>query len=67
MRKYSVELAEQTYLELQRAAEKKGIAPDTLAADILNVMLVRPHSMNEKEMAEGYLFMGEINLALAKE
>lgn len=62
MSKFVIELDNETSEALTARAAKEGIPPEMLAAEILNIMLVRPHNMNEKDMEAGYGYAAEINL-----
>ena len=66
MGKYLIELSPEAESALIKRAAEESATPERIAEDILNTMLVNPHIMNEKDMAEGYRDWGEINLSLCK-
>ena len=66
MRKYLITLEEQTALELERRASIASLKPEECVVEILNLMLVRPHNMEQEEMAKGYEQCGELNLKLSE-
>lgn len=61
MSKYLIELDSDTETALKLQAESKGLTLSEYAAHILNKFAVSPHTMNEKDLAEGYESMGELN------
>jgi hypothetical protein len=66
MHKYLIALEEQTALELERCAQIANLKPEEYVVGILNLMLVRPHNMEQEEMAEGYKDCGALNLKLSE-
>ena len=66
MRKYLVTLDERSSNELERVAREKNIPPEQYLAEVVNLMLVRTHSMQEEEIAKGYIECGALNLMLSE-
>lgn len=54
MSKFIVELGLEATERLKSRAEENGNTPEEEAAEILNLMLVRPHNMNEESMKKGF-------------
>ena len=66
MGKYlTIDLDERTTEVLEHRASQEGKLPEILAAEILNLMLAPPHSMNEEELKAGYEESGPVNLEWA--
>ena len=65
MSSYQIVLNKKASENLERQASARGIFPEQLASEILHLHLDFPHTMEEKEMAQGYEDMAMINLTLA--
>ncbi len=66
MGKFVVELGAEATERLTERAEQENITPEEAAAEILNLLLVRPHNMNEESMKEGYEGTALIDLEWAE-
>ncbi len=65
MSNYQIVLNETASKNLERLASERGIYPEQLASEILHLHLDFSHTMEKKEVCEGYEEMGELNLLLA--
>lgn len=65
MKKYLVEVDDDLNYILEEAAKKMDTNIETFISEILNRFAIDPHIMEQEDVKEGYVEMGDINLDIS--
>lgn len=65
MKVYQIEIDDELNEILEEAARKMDTNIESFIGDILNRYAMDPHIMEQDEMKDGYVAMGDINLEIS--
>ncbi len=65
MNKYQIEVEDELNAILEEAAQKLDMNIESFISQILNRFAIDPHIMEQDEVKDGYVEMGDINLDIS--